>query len=115
MNHDLKHCKSITLLVKAETIDSTVRRNGGVPIPAERSEYAAIVGELERRGQPRISRTTSRAATRSTNLSGPSMRGTVHDDSEALLLAEVYRLRLSFRSLYRISSRSLLDSANQDE
>ena len=55
MNHDLKHCKDITLLMKAETIDGIVRRNGGVPIPEERQAYAAIIGEIERRRRyPRL-------------------------------------------------------------
>lgn len=54
MNHDLKHVKDITLLIKAETIDSIVRRNNGVPIPEERMAYAAIVHEIERRGHPKV-------------------------------------------------------------
>lgn len=50
---DLSQLKAVTLLIKAETIDSIVRRNHGVPIPEEREAYAAIVEELTRRGPSR--------------------------------------------------------------
>jgi hypothetical protein len=54
MNHDLKHCKPTTLIMKAETLDARLRREERSPLPAERDQYELIVAELVRRNEYKV-------------------------------------------------------------
>ena len=54
MNHDLRHVRVITLIVKAESLDALLRREDRAPLEVERVQYELLVGELARRGEVKV-------------------------------------------------------------
>ena len=54
MNHDLKHCRVITLIVKAESLDARLRREERAPFESERAQYELLVAELVRRHEEKV-------------------------------------------------------------